>query len=419
MTVFETRDFHIEEATVSTIGKFDGRHLGHQKLLGKMRFVAAQMGLRIAVFTFQTSPTRVVQEEQKAGSAYGADGRDVDGPVGAVGLGEDAGSKAAVRGMASVGKAWTGGEAAVGAAEGREMASMGKTWTGGEAAGKGALSTREERREIMGESGVDYLVEYPFTPEIAHIDAEAFVREILVGRMNAKALVVGSDCAFGYQRGGNVDLLRKFAQELGYRLFVIEKERDGGRDISSTYVKECLSAGDMENAARLLGRPFGVKGVAERATDRGMAGGCAGDNHWAFALRIPDGKQLPPLGQYASVTKTADGRCLDGVSTLYAGRLMETLLTRSGANPGSGRADGTWAGGCPGGGAKPGSGVADGTRAGGCLDGGADAGVAEGQAVEVSLLRRIAFYDDGAQPADGPPGRAHPGGGVNCNEFLQ
>ena len=90
------------------------------------------------------------------------------------------------------------------------------------------ITTNQERRNNMEKMGIDYLVEYPFTKDVAHLSAEEFLKAIILGKMNAKAIVVGTDCGFGYQRKGNAQLLFELKESLGYGLEVIQKEQDPG-----------------------------------------------------------------------------------------------------------------------------------------------------------------------------------------------
>ena len=77
----------------------------------------------------------------------------------------------------------------------------------------------------------------------------------------AKAMVVGPDCSFGYKGAGNVELLRSLSKELGFELYVIQKEKDHRRDISSTYIREELSLGNVAKANELLGEPYAIHGI--------------------------------------------------------------------------------------------------------------------------------------------------------------
>lgn len=68
-------------------------------------------------------------------------------------------------------------------------------------------------------------MEYPFTDDVRKMDPSVFVKDILVKRMRAKAMVVGPDCSFGYKGAGNVELLRSLSKELGFELYVIQKKK--------------------------------------------------------------------------------------------------------------------------------------------------------------------------------------------------
>ena len=94
------------------------------------------------------------------------------------------------------------------------------------------INTNAERRERLRDAGIEYIVEYPFTPEIASMSGEDFVRDILIGKMNMKAIVAGPDCAFGRNRSGSADLLRRMGPECGFLTEIIEKEKFGGRGTS-------------------------------------------------------------------------------------------------------------------------------------------------------------------------------------------
>ncbi len=225
-------DFKIAVPTVVTIGKFDGRHKGHQKLLSRMMEFKERQGYETAVFTFDTAPVaRISGTNQKV------------------------------------------------------------------------ITTNQERRNNMAKMGIDYLVEYPFTSEVVHLSAEEFVREILINKMNAKAIVVGTDCGFGYKRSGNAQVLRDLSSRYGYGLEVIVKEQDEKRDISSTYIKEELAKGHIEKANRLLGQPYAIHGTV-------VHGNHVGGPVLGFPtvnIIPPTEKFLPPFGVYVSRVVTEEG----------------------------------------------------------------------------------------------------------------
>jgi riboflavin kinase/FMN adenylyltransferase len=235
-----TRAFSIEEPTSVTIGKFDGRHKGHQKLLREMMELKQKYGYKIAVFTFDMAPAGVVSGKKQT-----------------------------------------------------------------------VITTNQERRNNMEKMGVDYLVEYPFNTEVAHMTAEEFVAQILVGQMHARAIVAGTDCGFGYQRSGNAELLRKLAPKYGYETVIIEKEQDDHRDISSTYVREELDLGNIEKANELLGEPYSIHGIV-------VHGNHIGGPRLGFPtanILPPPEKHLPPFGVYVSRVLVR-GRYYSGVTNI-------------------------------------------------------------------------------------------------------
>ncbi len=119
------------------------------------------------------------------------------------------------------------------------------------------LLTNEEKAARL-EGRVDYFVECLFTPEIANIEAEDFIEQILVNQFHAGYIVVGTDFRFGHARRGDVKMLEKYAHKYGYVLEAIEKKRYQGREISSTYIKEELQKGNIELVNELLGYDYGV-----------------------------------------------------------------------------------------------------------------------------------------------------------------
>ena len=124
------------------------------------------------------------------------------------------------------------------------------------------LMTKDERRRHL-EGKIDYLVEYPFTDELREMQAEDFIQKILKDTLHASHIVVGTDFSFGYQKRGNIEMLRKFADQCGYTLDVIEKKKYQGRIISSSYVREALTQGNVKLAENLLGYPYEMTGIVE------------------------------------------------------------------------------------------------------------------------------------------------------------
>lgn len=156
-----------------------------------------------------------------------------------------------------------------------------------------SIMTKRERREMLEEK-VDYLVEYPFTAELRDMEAEVFIREILSEKLHAAHIVVGSDFCFGHGKRGNVTMLAQYAKQYGYTLDVIEKKKLGDRVISSTYVKEALTEGNVKLAEELLGYPYRMTGVVQHGQQLGRTLGFPTMN-----IEPEERKILPRFGVYA------------------------------------------------------------------------------------------------------------------------
>lgn len=114
------------------------------------------------------------------------------------------------------------------------------------------LLTNPEKAELLKDR-IDYFVDCPFDDTISSMEAEKFIKDIIVGIFRAKYIVVGSDFRFGYQKRGDYHMLQRFSEEYGYQVEVFEKKCYEGREISSTYIKEELQKGNMELVNHLLG----------------------------------------------------------------------------------------------------------------------------------------------------------------------
>jgi len=225
-----TTDVRFEFPTAVTLGKFDGLHIGHQKLIRELKSVA-KADQKTVVFTFDVPPASVLHKAV---------------PV---------------------------------------------------------LTTREEKRRLMAAMGVDYLIEYPFTDETRKMAAEGFVRELLTERLCMKTIAVGPDCRFGHERSGDVRLLQKMSEELGFSVHVVEKERTvkDGRIVSSSRVKEELKKGDIEEANRLLGYLYAVQGQTINGQGTEITAKLKKENGaWMMEQREEECKYVLPPGRYFS-----------------------------------------------------------------------------------------------------------------------
>ena len=175
------------------------------------------------------------------------------------------------------------------------------------------LTTNAEKVKLFEGVGVDYLIECPFTEEIRCMEPEDFIRKT-VKSLNVKYLVVGKDFHFGHNRRGDYQMLQSFAGFYGYEVRVVDKMQKDGRDISSTFVREEISRGNIELANELLGYEFFVEGRILHGKHMGNAVlGIPTIN-----LLPPEEKLLPPLGVYVTVKDIADKHNLKVGDTIQA-----------------------------------------------------------------------------------------------------
>lgn len=175
---------------------------------------------------------------------------------------------------------------------------------------KEMLLTGEERREILEKKGVSYLIDCPFLPEVASMEPEDFIQSVLVDKLHAKKIVVGEDFHFGHNRKGDARLLKELEHIYEYEAEIVRKEKEGDREISSTYIREEIAKGNMEAAGRLLGYPYFVSGEV-------LHGRHIGSRLLAPTTNLvpTTRKLLPPNGVYISRT-LVNGREYGGITNI-------------------------------------------------------------------------------------------------------
>jgi len=214
----------MSQATVVTMGTFDGLHRGHQAVLAEVKRRARAGKLASVLVTFDPHPLAVVNP----------------------------------------------------------------------AAAPKLLSLPEEKEAAVRADGIDRFVLMAFTPAVAQLDAEAFVRR-LCDEYEMRELVMGYDHGFGRGRAGDVELVERLAGEQGFGMAVVDAVRDNGQPISSTLIRTAIAHGDLDSAARWLGRRYSIRGTVVRGAGRGRTIGIPTIN-----LAPPDSRKLlPPDGVYA------------------------------------------------------------------------------------------------------------------------
>ncbi len=155
------------------------------------------------------------------------------------------------------------------------------------------LTTPEERAALLGELGVDVVITHPFNQQVAGMTAEEFMK-MVCDRLGLEHLWVGYDFALGHGREGNVPALRRLGEKMGFEVNVLSPVEIDGQVISSSQIRALIAGGEVEQAARFLGRPYRVGGLVEPGDGRGRTIGIPTAN-----LAIWDGLVLPKVGVYA------------------------------------------------------------------------------------------------------------------------
>jgi riboflavin kinase/FMN adenylyltransferase len=154
---------------------------------------------------------------------------------------------------------------------------------------------------------------------MAAMTDEAFARDVLSGGLGLCHAAVGFDFTYGKGRTGSAEGLLRIGQDLGFSVSVTGRMDDAsGLKLSSSAVREALAAGDMARATRILGRPFAIEGEVVHGDKRGRTIGVPTAN-----VRMGD-YMRPAYGVFATRTRLADGRWIDGVANLGVRPMFET-----------------------------------------------------------------------------------------------
>ena len=164
-----------------------------------------------------------------------------------------------------------------------------------------AILTPEEKARRIAAMGVEHYVRPPFE-EFCTLSPEAFVHDVLAVRFGAKAVFCGDNFTFGSRKAGNVDMLRRLCAAAGISVEIVPMVQREGAPVSSSRIRACLEAGDVETAGAMLGEPYCIDLPVRHGKRLGTALGFPTINQI-----YPDWMLLPRQGVY--VTRVL----LDGV----------------------------------------------------------------------------------------------------------
>jgi riboflavin kinase / FMN adenylyltransferase len=163
-------------------------------------------------------------------------------------------------------------------------------------AAPGLLATLQQRLSACNKAGIDAALVMRFDAELAKISAEDFVHRFVVDAMRARAVLVGANFRFGHRQAGDVSLLTELGKQYGFELGVVPPLVEGGIVVSSTAIRQAVREGRLEEAQKLLGRPFALEGEIRAGTGQGRK------------LVVPtlnlatEQEVLPRMGVYATET---------------------------------------------------------------------------------------------------------------------
>lgn len=173
----------------------------------------------------------------------------------------------------------------------------------------------EQKLELLAATGIDRCLVLTFDEARSEEPAEDFVREVLVGALGARAVIVGADFHFGHGRRGNVAMLEQMGAELGFDVaglrLVGAEGLPPGEKASSTAIRHALVGGDVAAASAMLGRPHEVRGRVTRGDEHGRSVGYPTAN-----VSVPGDILLPADGAYAGWFRREDGSVHPAVLTI-------------------------------------------------------------------------------------------------------
>lgn len=209
------------------------------------------------------------------------------------------------------------------------------------------ISSIHRRIELLAEAGVDAVVVEPFTRELAGVAPNAFVDDIVIFALRARAIVVGYDFSYGQGRTGTVEALQAHGVHAGIEVAIVPPVTVDGEVAASTRVRQLLRDGDLPATARMLGRAWDVDGVVVQGAQRGRTIGVPTANVqpdvelaiasgiYAVTLAVDGGPALPAVASLGSNPTFVEGgplvlevHVLDYDGDLYGRRVRVTFHAR-------------------------------------------------------------------------------------------
>jgi riboflavin kinase/FMN adenylyltransferase len=171
------------------------------------------------------------------------------------------------------------------------------------------LSGFDEKVSLIRRFSVDCLVYFVFDESFASMSADDFVNNILIDKLKVEEVIVGYNFNFGKDRLGNTEFLKSMGTAHGFKVTVVEAKKVGGDIVSSSYIRELISLGNVTKAAQFLGRSYSLTGKVVKGKDIGKKLGFPTVN-----LSVKD-KLIPKDGVYSVIVRVM-GKKLGGVANI-------------------------------------------------------------------------------------------------------
>ncbi|MBL8017918.1 MAG: bifunctional riboflavin kinase/FAD synthetase [Ignavibacteria bacterium] len=156
------------------------------------------------------------------------------------------------------------------------------------------LTAIDEKLRLFEKAGIENVLVIKFTEEFSKTDAKEFYHKYIFGGIGLSDLVIGYDHLFGRNREGSIETLKSLGEELGFRIHRVEEIDIEGKPVSSTRIRAALAAGEVEEAARLLGYEYGFDGVVVEGDKVGRTIGYPTVN----LKMVKENKVMPAEGIY-------------------------------------------------------------------------------------------------------------------------
>ncbi|MEW6297381.1 MAG: bifunctional riboflavin kinase/FAD synthetase [Thermodesulfobacteriota bacterium] len=206
------------------------------------------------------------------------------------------------------------------------------------------LSVREKLLQFAC-LGIDGVILQRFSRTFSRLSPEEFVRRYLVETLRVEKVVVGHNVSFGHKGAGRAETLEQFGRAYGFAVEVVGPVRVGDREVSSTAVRALLSAGNLREVTRFLGRPYAVSGRVGKGFQRGRDLGFPTANlrprsdlplpNGVYAvlvevggIRVPGVANVGVNPTFAGNRRTIEAHLFDFAADLYGARLRVSFIER-------------------------------------------------------------------------------------------